>query len=43
MTEERDLARLLEERDGVPPVDDEPSDTSPGDLPAGPDDIDEED
>lgn len=43
MTDQAALERLLNQRDGVPPIDDRPIDTSDGDIPAGPDDIDEED
>lgn len=43
MTDQAALERLLAQRDGVPPIDDQPTDTSAGDTPAGPDDIDEED
>lgn len=43
MTAERDLQQLLDQRDGVPPADDQPTDTGPGEMPAGPDEIDEED
>lgn len=35
--------QLLNQRDGVPPVDDTPSDTSTGELPATAEDIDDED
>lgn len=40
MTDQAALERLLAQRDGVPPIDDQPTDTSAGDTPA---DIDEED
>ena len=43
MTDAIALERLLDARSGVPPVDDTPADQSDGDVPAGPDDIDEED
>lgn len=39
MTDELD--RLLNQRDGVPPIDDEPSDDSPGDMPGELDDDEE--
>lgn len=43
MTDQAALEQLLNARSGVPPVDDTPADQSDGEVPAGPDDIDEED
>jgi hypothetical protein len=37
------LERLMHEREGVPPVDDEPVDVSPGEQPASPDEVDDDD
>jgi hypothetical protein len=43
MTDERAQEQLLNERDGVPPVDDVASEPSLGTQPAGPDELEEED
>ena len=40
MTDEAALERLLDQRTGIPPVDDDPTDTSPGEQPA--DDVEED-
>lgn len=41
MTDEAALERLLNQRDGIPPVDDEPTDTSAGEQPGDVDDTEE--
>ncbi len=41
MTDELD--RLMHEREGVPPLDDEPLDTSPGEQPASAAEIEDDD